>query len=193
MCAVCGLTPSASSITSAFPWSAVTKHTPPAARTQSRTRPSIAIGLLDGCDDRGDRARMADHVRVREVDDAERVAVADLVAHAPARPRRRHLGLQVVARDVARRRDEDPRLALPLALLAAVEEVRHVRVLLGLRDVELPQRRAPRAPRRACSARPARRTRPGRGSRRGSASSSSGRPPPRGGAARAGALGRAGS
>src|SRR5688572_7817839 len=40
--AVCGLTPSASSITSAFPWSAVTKHTPSTARTQSSTRPSAA-------------------------------------------------------------------------------------------------------------------------------------------------------
>ena len=40
MCAVCGLTPSGSSMRSAFPWSAVTKHTPPASWTHSTTRPS---------------------------------------------------------------------------------------------------------------------------------------------------------
>ncbi len=80
---------------------------------------------------------MPDHVWIGEVHDREPVAVPDL----GAKPRRHlvggHLGLQVVARDVARRRHEDPRLTLPLPLFAAVEEVRHVRVLLGLGGVEL--------------------------------------------------------
>ena len=51
---------------------------------------------------------------------------------------RGHLRLQVVARHVARRGDEHARLALPLRLLTAVEEVGDVRVLLGLGRVELP-------------------------------------------------------
>ena len=50
---------------------------------------------------------------------------------------RAHLRLVVVGRDVARRRHELADLALVRVLLAAVEEVRHVRVLLGLRDVQL--------------------------------------------------------
>jgi len=45
----------------------------------------------------------------------------------------------VVARDVARRRDEDAGLALERLLSAAVEEVGDVRVLLGLGGVELPE------------------------------------------------------
>ena len=43
----------------------------------------------------------------------------------------------VVARDVARRVDEDPLLLVERLLAAAVEEVRHVRVLLRLGGVEL--------------------------------------------------------
>ena len=50
---------------------------------------------------------------------------------------RAHLGLLVVGRDVARGVDELAHLALVRLLLAAVEEVRHVRVLLGLGDVQL--------------------------------------------------------
>ena len=49
---------------------------------------------------------------------------------------RAHLGLEVVGRDL-RRRDEDALLALERLLAAAVEEERHVRVLLGLGDPEL--------------------------------------------------------
>ena len=48
-----------------------------------------------------------------------------------------HLGLVVVGRHVARRRHELAPLALLGLLLAAAEEVRHVRVLLGLGDVQL--------------------------------------------------------
>ena len=81
---------------------------------------------------------MADHVRVREVDDDEPVAVAvDRFDDAVGNLARGHLRLVVVARHVARRVDEDPILACERLLAAAVEEVRHVRVLLGLRRVEL--------------------------------------------------------
>src|SRR6187402_1328510 len=75
------------------------------------------IRSLDRCDDCGNRARMANHVGIREVHDCERVPVADLVAESISDTGRRHLGLQVVARDVARRGYEDPALARPLALL----------------------------------------------------------------------------
>ena len=48
-----------------------------------------------------------------------------------------HLGLQVVGGDVARRVDQPPLLAVGAVLAAAVEEVGHVRVLLGLGDMQL--------------------------------------------------------
>ena len=76
--AVCGLTPSGSSIVSALPWSAVTRQTPPAASTAVDDHAEASVRGLDGLDDGRDRARVADHVRVREVDDREAVAVADL-------------------------------------------------------------------------------------------------------------------
>ena len=139
VCAVCGLTPSAASNCSAFPWSAVMRQTPPAADTASTTRPRHSSVVSTASIDGRLRAGVPDHVGVREVDHAERVAVADLRAEALGRLARRHLGLVVVARDVARARDEDPRLARPLLLAAAVEEVGDVRVLLRLGDVQLSQ------------------------------------------------------
>src|SRR5205085_2561241 len=69
--------------------------------------------------------------------DAEAVPVADLLGEAPGDLACGHLRLQVVARHVARRGHEDAPLARPLVLAPAVEEVRHVRVLLGLGDVQL--------------------------------------------------------
>ena len=80
VCAVYGLTPSSSSIRSALPWSAVTRHTPPAAAVASTTRPRQRVGRLDRCDHGGDRAGVPDHVRVGEVDHGEAVALADLLA-----------------------------------------------------------------------------------------------------------------
>ncbi len=80
---------------------------------------------------------MADHVGVREVDDAEPVAVPDLLDDLVCDLVRRHRGLEVVARDIARARDEGPRLARPRLLTAAVEEVRDVGVLLRLGHVQL--------------------------------------------------------
>ena len=50
---------------------------------------------------------------------------------------RAHLRLVVVGRHVARARHELAPLAVLRGLLAAAEEVRHVRVLLGLGDVQL--------------------------------------------------------
>ena len=82
---------------------------------------------------------MADHVRVCEVDDAEAVPVPlELRTEPFGDLRGGHLGLLVVGAHVARARHEDSGLPAPLLFAAAVEEVRHVRVLLGLGDVELP-------------------------------------------------------
>ena len=83
--AVCGLTPSASSICSALPWSAVTRQTPPSAAVASTTRPSAASAASTAADDGRDHARVADHVGIREVDDAEAVALRERAR----RPRRR--------------------------------------------------------------------------------------------------------
>ena len=96
------------------------------------------VGRLDRLHDRRNDSGVADHVGVREVDDdkAETAVVDcghDLVGDLDSR----HLRLEVVARDVARRGDEDPFLVVERLLAAAVEEVRHVRVLLRLGRVEL--------------------------------------------------------
>ena len=53
--AVCGLTPSGSSICSAFPWSAVIRQTPPSSVTRSTTRPRQRVGRLHRLDHRRDR------------------------------------------------------------------------------------------------------------------------------------------
>ena len=142
VCAVCGLTPSASSICSAFPWSAVIRQTPPSSVTRSTTRPRQRSAVSTASIDGGDRAGVTDHVGVREVDDAERVAVADLVDDALGDLVGGHLRLVVVARHVARARHELARLPGPRVLAAAVEEVRDVGVLLGLGDVQLRRARA---------------------------------------------------
>ena len=93
-------------------------------------------------------ARVADHVRVREVGDedvvrARAMPVDERVGHAG----RAHLRLEVV-RGHPRARDEDAVLALERRLAAAVEEVGDVGVLLGLRDVELAPARVGDAPAR---------------------------------------------
>ena len=102
-----------------------------------------AEALVDGLDrlHRGlDHAGVADHVRVGEVDDRERrLLVVEVLDERVGGLARAHLRLVVVGRDVARGRHELAHLALVRVLLAAVEEVRHVRVLLGLRDVQLPE------------------------------------------------------
>ena len=152
-------TPSASSICSALPWSAVTRQTPPSSVTRSTTRPRQRSAVSTASTTAGIDAGVADHVGVREVDDAEarsrrRSRATEALGHLVGR----HLRLVVVARHVARARDEDPRLARPRLLAPAVEEVGHVGVLLGLGDVQLPQPVLARAPRRACPGRSAPRT-----------------------------------
>ena len=83
---------------------------------------------------------VADHVGVREVDDPE----ADVAVLGPCARERlgglagAHLGLLVVGGDVARAGHELAPLAGLGLLLAAAEEVRDVRVLLGLGHVQLP-------------------------------------------------------
>ncbi len=96
------------------------------------------IGCFDCFHHGRDHSCVADHVGVREVDHRECVAVADLLDEAIRKLVRGHLRLVVIARDVPRRGNEQARLARELVLAAPVEEVGDVRVLLGLRHVELP-------------------------------------------------------
>jgi hypothetical protein len=114
------------------------RSTPPSFWTVSDDPREAAVCRLDRLHHRRDHAAVTDHVRVGEVDDREAVTV---VLESAAKPLGNlvggHLRFLVIGADVARARDEDPGLAGELVLLAAVEEVRHVRVLLGLGDVQL--------------------------------------------------------
>ena len=112
---------------------------PPARSTAARITPRAPIGGLDGLDHRRQHAAVTHHVRVCEVDDRECVAVAEPLREARGNACRRHPGREVVGRHVTARRHELPVLADVVLLAAAVEEIRHVRVLLGLRDVQLAQ------------------------------------------------------
>ena len=103
----------------------------------ARARAQAAIGGLHGGDHRRNRPGVPDHVGVREVDDREAVTVAERAAKRSATSGatsrasgRTSPTLAATARARAPRR---PRL-----LPAAVEEVRDVRVLLGLGAVQLP-------------------------------------------------------
>ena len=81
---------------------------------------------------------MTDHVRVREVHDREPVLARLHGLNEPTRDLgRRHLRLLVVRADLARRRDEHTSFPGPRILAAAVQEVRHVGVLLRLGHVKL--------------------------------------------------------
>ncbi len=97
-----------------------------------------AVDRFDGVDRRVELARMTDHVGVGEIDEHEVVLLASnrrrgRVGHL----RLAHLGLFVVRLHVARRGNHLPVLALEGLFAAAVEEVRDVRVLLGLGAAEL--------------------------------------------------------
>ena len=95
------------------------------------------VGRLDRPDGRLEDARVADHVGVGEVEhDEVRPPLADRVRDACGEFGRTHLGLQVVRRHLGRR-DEDALLARERRLAAAVEEERHVRVLLRLGRAQL--------------------------------------------------------
>ena len=105
----------------------------------AREAAEAAVNGGDGRHRRVEVARVAHHVGVGVVDDDEVEAAApDCLDHAVGHRRCRHLGLQVIGRDLGRG-DEHAFLARHLALLAAVEEERHVGVLLGLGDAELAQ------------------------------------------------------
>ena len=104
-------------------------------------RDHLAEAPIDGLDrlhSRLDHARVTDHVGVREIDDPERRRIlAPSVRKRCRRLARAHLRLVVVGRHVPRRVDQLAALARQRRLLAAVEEVRHMRVLLGLGHVQL--------------------------------------------------------
>ena len=98
----------------------------------------LGVDRLDGPDHGRDDAGVADHVGVGEVDHDEAEAAAGQRRHDAVGERDgAHLGLQVVRRDVARRGHQQALLGGVLGLAPAVEEVGHVRVLLGLGGVQL--------------------------------------------------------
>ena len=141
VCRVCGLTPSGSSITSAFPWSAVTSVTPSPSRTASSTRPRQRSTVSTAATVAGIDPVWPTMSGFAKLTTANRYPLPDLVAKPVGDLVGGHLGLAVVARHVTRRGHEDSLLPLPLPLLPAVQEVSHVRVLLRLRDVELARSR----------------------------------------------------
>ena len=98
-----------------------------------------AVHGLDGLHRRRDHARMAYHIRVREIDDNHIVFICldglhQTVAHLGSA----HLGLQVVGRHL-RGFHQDAVLALVRLLYAAVEEEGHMGVLLRLSQAKLGQ------------------------------------------------------
>ena len=100
--------------------------------------PEACVDGLDRRDRSADHAGVADHVGVGEVDDPEGGPVLapagdELLGNLP----RAHLRLVVVGRHVAGARRQFAPLVREGSLFSAVEEVRHVRVLLGLGDVQL--------------------------------------------------------
>ena len=104
--------------------------------------PEAAVEGLDRRDRLGQLARVPDHVGVREVDHAGAEAARGEGADGLLRDLgRAHLRVEVVGRALPGR-DEDPFLAGISRLHSAVEEVRDVGVLLGLREAEVRDSRA---------------------------------------------------
>ena len=84
---------------------------------------------------------MADHVGIREIHDREVVLPgAERLTQGVGDTGGAHLRGEVVGRD-ARRGHQQPLLTRERLVAAPVEEVRHVRVLLGLGDMQLAQAR----------------------------------------------------
>ena len=138
LCAVFAL-PVGSSMASALPWSAVIEADAAARRGRGSNAPETRIDRLDGGHGRADHAGMADHVGVGVVDDDEVEHVTlqtlhEFVGHGVGA----HLWLVIVGGHVARAGHKDTFLAIDGLLDAAVEEERHMGVLLGLGDVQLP-------------------------------------------------------
>ena len=99
--------------------------------------PEATVDRFHRLDGGVENAAMAHHVGVGEVDDDQVEAVGldrrhQLVGHFVSR----HLGLEIVSRDLGRGH-QDALLAREQALLAAVEEEGDVRVFLGLGDAQL--------------------------------------------------------
>ena len=97
-----------------------------------------AVHGLDRLHDGRDHSRVADHVGVGEVHDREAVVARLHALDEAARDLgRRHLRLLVIRADVPRGRDQHTSLPGPRLFPAAVQEVRHVGVLLRLGHVKL--------------------------------------------------------
>ncbi len=95
------------------------------------------IDRFDGTN-RCAESRVPDHVRVREIDEDEIVLPADDgVAHGIGDAGGGHLGLEVVGRHFLGRREHLAIFPFEGFLATAVEEVRHVRILLGLGAAKL--------------------------------------------------------
>ncbi len=119
---------------------------PMVGRHEHRSRPvadhldeaaEATIDRLDRLDRRLDHPRVPYHVGVGVVQDEEPVGrIAEPAHRFVGQLPRAHLGLQVVGRDLGRRHQR-ALLTWKWDLLAAVEEIRDVRVLLGLRHPQL--------------------------------------------------------
>ena len=97
-----------------------------------------AIDRFAGLADRGEVAGVADHVRVRVVDDDQTVfAGKDRGLGHLGDVRGRHLGLLVIGRDFLRALRHAALFAGEGFFAVVVEEERHVRELLGLRGTIL--------------------------------------------------------
>ena len=98
----------------------------------------LPIDFLDRTDDGRDVTRVPDHVRVRKVDDHEaRHAISNACDRGRGHAGSTHLGLKVVRCNIAGRGNHAARFPRVCELASAIEEVRHVGILLGLGDVEL--------------------------------------------------------
>ncbi len=108
------------------------------AERRARQAPEAPVEDVRGLDRGRPHAGVADHVGVRVVGDDEVVLVpAEGLDERIGDRSGAHLRREVVGRHLAVRRHEDAVLAGKRLLDTAVEEVRDVRVLLGLGDVEL--------------------------------------------------------
>ena len=150
----CG-SPAASRIRSTLPWSAVMARASRPSRHGVHDRaPGSRPPTSSGRDRRIPDPGVAHHVRVRELARMNRIRPLPMASHhCVGDGPRAHLRRQVVGRHVAPGRHQDAVLARERLLDPAVEEVRHVGVLLGLGHVQL------RAAPAATGAPPARRPR----------------------------------
>jgi hypothetical protein len=123
---------------SALPWSAVTNRTPPVAWHRAHHLAQAGVGGLHRRDRGGDDARVADHVGLAKLMIANAGRSSSHAAtNAAAAARALISGLWSyvgTSRGLGTSSRRSPAYG---RLLPAVEEVRHVRVLLRLGHVEL--------------------------------------------------------